>query len=255
MKKNKVLKLVVVAALGFLMTSCGLNSTDDSSLVANQIRSSRLNGGSSNFSGLAIDLRTGRPALNSTKWIWLDSSKFAIESFLSINEGGQSVILTPEIYNSTDVFFWGNLKSTQSPVLQIGNLAAEREYFESLDTDSFKFELAIWDKFTGVIDPQTNQKGDFLGYAYFAKDRSSSVGRLAQSVVVASGSDHAVVIKFSDAVGDLLLEFRIARNQSRPELSKMTGAVSFREGNNTNTRPILLGNFYNHNVCDLFKCQ
>ncbi len=256
MKTIKGIKALYFLTLAMMLASCNdarilqFEFRDSGSLVSNQARGSRsgnvLAGGQ-----LAIDLPIRRPPLTSSKWIEVIKNYQGMNQFVSLAEG-TNVTIPDWIYQDSQIFFWGDLKSSLVNALQIGNIANEQQFFNTLDQQNFQFELSIWDAFTGQKDPQTNKKFDFLGYAYFGQHGSNKVGNLTANVYQSSSNRTYVGVKFTDAMGDVIIEFELIRNTNSPLLSTMSGNISFRGANRNTT---VLGYFTDAKVCDLFKCQ
>ena len=74
MKTNKVLKVLAVLVMSYGLLGCSLNESDGGKLVANSLRGSAT-GNVLPAGQLAIDLNTGRPDPNSTKWGYVYKNK------------------------------------------------------------------------------------------------------------------------------------------------------------------------------------
>ena len=256
MKTNQGLKLIYIIVIGFMLSACSLNSSDNQSVVGNQMRGSRTGNLLTN-GGLAIDLPINRPAQTSFKWAQLipyDAPGFpfanSLNYFLSVSEG-RPVTAPSWVYPGLEMFFWGDLKSSGSGTLQIGNQASEIQYFNNLDKSNFQFELSIWDDLTDYTDPNTNTKYDYLGYAYFGRTSSSQVGELSGAVFTPGAQPFEFGVRFTDSKGDLMLYFNIQRQSATPT---MNGVIEFR-GTDRNQPGTRLGSFNGLRVCELFKCQ
>lgn len=249
MKTNQGLKIIYLIVIGFLLSACSLNSSDGPSVVGNQMRGSR-SGNLLPNGQLAIDLPINRPEVTSLKWGRLIPFDNGLNAFLSLAEG-QQVVIPPWLFQTVEVFFWGDLKSTNASALQIGNQASEQQYFNNLDATNFEFELSIWDDFTDTINPATNTKYDYLGYAYFGQTGSNQVGQLSGSVYTPGAQPFEFGVRFTDSKGDMLLYFNILRQGNS---STMSGVIEFR-GTDRNQPGTRLGTFTGLRVCDLFKCQ
>jgi hypothetical protein len=250
MKTNQGLKLIYLIMLGFMLSACSLNSSDNQSVVGNQMRGSR-SGNLLTNGGLAIDLPiANRPEPTSLKWARLMPFENGVNAFLSLAEN-QPVVIPPWLFQTVDVFFWGDLKSSNAGVLQIGNQASEQQYFNNLDASNFEFELSIWDDFTDSVDPTTNKKYDYLGYAYFGQTGSNQVGQLSGSVFTPGAQPFEFGVRFTDSKGDMLLYFNILRQGTN---STMNGVIDFRS-TDRNQQGTRLGTFAGLRVCDLFNCQ
>lgn len=247
---NKQTKIVALLSLylsaTLFLSACGLNSSDETPIQAN-LRGASRGGSVTSLSngGKAIDLQVGRPPNTSAKWTYLQVPKANLEAFLSLSEG-QSVTIDPQNYNYVDAFFWGNFSSTEG-ALKIGNSMLERQFFNSLDPNKFSFELTIWDYYTNGTNAQ-GQKYDYLGYAYFGRGTSQvQAGQLSQVKYIDNGNGNPQLgMRFTDSLGDIVFEATMNRSTL-----KMSGMISFRA---PNQNLILLGNFQNLNVCEMFKC-
>jgi hypothetical protein len=243
MKTNKVKTMLVgVIILALYISGCGLNSSEGT-MKAN-LRGSR-SGNVLADGKKAIDLSISRPSTQ----FRLNPNYNGVNSFLSIAEG-TAVTVPSYLYNNDqfNIFFWGDLRSASSSTLQIGNISSEQQYFSNLDKNNFQFEISIWDYYTGTINSTTKEKYDYLGYAYFG---SSKAGSLSGQAYRNNGSSATIGVKFTDSLGDVIIEGDIVRNSSYPKESIMNGTIFVRAAG---VSDIALGYFYNVKVCSLFKC-
>ncbi len=244
---NLVFKLIFGLSFIIGLAACGLNSSDDKTIVAN-LRGSSFGGSTAALTngGKAIDLQTNRPANTSLKWTYMSVPKLNLERFLSINEG-TAVTIDNNNYSYVESFFWGDFRTTGGATLQIGNQASEQAYFESIDKSKFQFELTIWDYFTDGLNAQ-GERYDYLGYAYFGKGLSSvQAGELSKVVYVPNASGAQIGLRFTDSIGDIVIEANLNRSTRT-----MTGNMFYRV---TGSSLVLLGQFNNLKVCEFFKCS
>ncbi len=250
MKTKMGIKIINVLGLMLALAGCSLNSSEGGSLVANQVRTSRTGGVTAENGMLAIDIKSiDRPPLDSPKWGYVNRDLVGVNAFLSIAESKQ-VQISQELFETVDIFFWGDLNSRSTSKLQLGNQISENQFFSELDPKNFQFEISIWDYYTDGINPQTNKKFDFLGYSYFGRKGSS------KQVGVLNGSSYRVIngkplieISFSDSLGEISLVFDIDRNNQT-----MSGEIYLRPSASSNSI-VFFGYFTNHKICALFNCN
>lgn len=252
MKTNNKIKIVLLIG-ALALSGCGLNSTDDGTLVAGQARGSRTGnitvGGSNQ---LAIDSAVPKPA--ASEWAEVKMQKMNLEKFLSVAEG-KSVTIPLDSYNSAGAYFWGQFESTDGTGIRLGDRASEENFFKNLNKNKFNFEMQIWDKFTNGTTSD-GKKVDYLGYAFFGRSTGKSAGELISAT---SGDTNdgrlKFVLQFRDTLGDVYLIGEVNRSTRQ-----MTGGVVFTElGNKTST--VGLGNFQglkgatSVDACKFLKCQ
>lgn len=243
----KTIKVLIILGLSFGLSACGLNNSSDDTLVANQLRGSRTGNVAAFNNKKAIDLNISKPS--SSVWGELSGTRQALEGFLSIAEG-QNITLGSNITN-IGLYFWGSLKSTKTK-LNLGSRSSVDEYFNSLDQKNFQFELEIWDNYTGGTDSNGN-KIDYLGYAYMGRSSSTQVGSLSGFGYQDTSYGPYVGVKFTDSLGDIIVEGQITVNSSNVNGSLMDGKVSYRS--KYNSQAAVLGTFSNLPACKFFVCQ